>query len=420
MKRGTTLRLVAIGGLFAAALAYVASSVRDSLADAERGQQTSDAMPAFPLAIELLRADGSSNKVQLCKACCGTLEGVDCGVCGGGGEAQWSHSSPIPWEVFAQGEYVGPARTPHVPEYQLRVDDMIEVVYWFTYEANDDGYRFEIGDEVIIESLSDPNLNRGDLNQGRGLMIQPDGTITLPLLNQVPAKGRTIEELRAELEQRFEEFYKLPTITVTPLKTNARLEALRAAIDARFGTGGQLRRVQVTPEGTVQLPALPSTQAHGLTLAELERELEARYSYEVGRGVNVTVSLAARAPAFVYVIGEVATPGQFTLQEPTTAIGAISLAGGWNNGANLREIVVMRRTEDWRLIATKLDLRGALLGKKPCPSDEIWIRDSDVIIVPKSPILLIDDFINLVFTRGIYGVVPFQGMSVNFAKASTI
>ena len=120
------------------------------------------------------------------------------------------------------------------------------------------------------------------------------------------------------------------------------------------------------------------------------------------------------------MIGEVAAPGQYELRTPTTAIQALTLAGSWNNGANLREIVVLRRADDWRLMATKLDLRGALLGERPCPADEIWIRDSDIIIVPKSPILLLDDFINLVFTRGIYGVVPFQGISYNFSNLSRI
>jgi polysaccharide export outer membrane protein len=349
------------------------------------------------------------------------LLGIDCSTCvPGGGEPGWDASHPIPWEVFAQGEYVGPARTVHMPEYRLRVDDVLEFVYWFTYEASDESYRLQVGDEVIIESLMDASLNRGTLEQGRGLMVQPDGTITVRLLGQVPAAGRSVEDLRENLEKRYLEFYKVPSITVTPLKTNARLEALRSAIDARFGTGGQVRRVQITPEGTIQLPGLSSTQAHGLTLSEIEREIEERYIAEFGRGVNVTVSLYQRAPRFVYVLGEVTAPGQFQLQQPTTVIQALALAGDYNVGANLREVVVLRRTDDWRLMATRLDLRGALLGKRPCPADDVWVRDSDIIIVPKSPILLIDDFINLVFTRGVYGVIPFQGISIAFAKASTI
>ena len=126
------------------------------------------------------------------------------------------------------------------------------------------------------------------------------------------------------------------------------------------------------------------------------------------------------ADRFVYVVGEVKSPGRFTLEAPTTAMQAIALAGGWNNGGNLRQIVVFRRTEDWRLIATKLDLRGALLGERPCPADEVWLRDSDIVVVPKSSILRADDFIELVFTRGIYGVLPMQGISLTFSKFSTL
>ncbi len=58
------------------------------------------------------------------------------------------------------------------------------------------------------------------------------------------------------------------------------------------------------------------------------------------------------------------------------------------------------------MIATKLDLSAALLGKAACPAEEIWISDADLIIVPKSRILRTDNFIELVFTRGVYGVIP--------------
>ena len=103
-----------------------------------------------------------------------------------------------------------------------------------------------------------------------------------------------------------------------------------------------------------------------------------------------------------------------------TWMQSIALAEGWNVGGNLREIVVFRRGEDWRLMATKLDLRGALLSKRPCPADEIWLRDGDIVVVPKMPVLVIDEFIDLVFTRGIYGVVPFQGISIGMARLTTL
>ncbi len=95
------------------------------------------------------------------------------------------------------------------------------------------------------------------------------------------------------------------------------------------------------------------------------------------------------------------------------------MAGSWNVGANISQVVVFRRGDDWRLMATMINLEGALRGKRPAPPGEIWLSDSDVIIVPKGRILEADDFINLVFTRGLYGVVPLQ-MDLTFAKLGTI
>ena len=85
------------------------------------------------------------------------------------------------------------------------------------------------------------------------------------------------------------------------------------------------------------------------------------------------------------------------------------MAGSWTVGAHITHVVVFRRADNWRLIATMLDLRAALLGRSPCPAAEIWVSDADLIIVPKSKLLRTTNFIELVFTRGIYGVIPFNG-----------
>ena len=88
------------------------------------------------------------------------------------------------------------------------------------------------------------------------------------------------------------------------------------------------------------------------------------------------------------------------------------MAGSWNVGANLNQVVVFRRGDDWRLLATMLDIRGALYANTPCPADEIWLNDSDIVVVPKRKILVVDEFIELVFTRGIYSVLAFAKLSV--------
>jgi polysaccharide export outer membrane protein len=351
--------------------------------------------------------------VLLCQALGPVAPYNICGVDGGAANPRhcWESARTIAWQAYAQGEYVGHERLAHVCEYRIRVDDQLDFIYRLTREETPTPYKLNVGDEIRVESFTDPEINRD-------LILQPDGTVTLRLLGQVHATGRTVTQLRDALDDLYKKFYKVPAITVTPLKVNTKLEDLRASVDRRAGIGGQSQAVRVTPEGTVSLPAIGPVQAQGLTLAELQKEVFERYRQEI-EGIEAIPVLVQRAPRYVYVLGEVFRPGRFELTGPTTLLQAISLAGSWHVGANLRQIVVFRRGDDWRLMATMVNIDAALRGRQPIPPGELWIDDSDVVIVPKSPILQADDFINLVFTRGIYGVFPMTA-SLNFLTPGTL
>jgi polysaccharide export outer membrane protein len=359
---------------------------------------------SLPATSRLLHAATGLRRVQLCQslgpAAPYCIKGIDGAATDGCGEQDWGAMGNVPYQMYAQGEYVGRARIAHVPEYRLRVDDQLEFLYRLTREETATPYRLNVGDEVQIESFTDPELNSNRI-------IQPDGTITVRLLGQVKATGRTLPELREALYNGFLKYYKNPDITVAPLRVNTKLEDLRQAVDSRYSQGGQTRIVRVNPEGTIGLPVVGTFSVQGLTLEELEREVNERYNAEIF-GIEVIPVLYQRAPRYVFVVGEVKTPGRYTLEGPTTVTQAIAMSGSWNVGANLRQIVVFRRGDDWRLMATMLDVQGALYAKRPTPSDEIWLGDSDVVVVPKGPLLVADDFINLVFTRGIYAVFPFS------------
>jgi polysaccharide export outer membrane protein len=374
---------------------------------------TTDHRPLFPVhqplfdpAVQPCQALGPAAPHPIC--------GVDCVGCNNCGECGWDAMGPLPWQQYGQGEYVGHDRLPHVPEYRLRVDDEMNFVYRVTRNETTRPYELNVGDRILVESFTDPNLNTKEL------VIQPDGTITLRLLGQVKATRRTVTELRDELEEQFKKYYNVPAITVTPVQVNTKLEDLRATVDARFGFGGQSRAARIVPDGTVALPMIGSVMIQGLTLDEAAREINERYADQV-EGIEVTPVLVTRAPRYVFVLGEVRLPGRFTLEGPTTVMQSIALAGGWIHGGNLRQVVVFRRGDDWRLMATRLDIRGALYGHRPCPADEIWLSDADVVVVPKSPIRVLDDWINLVFTQGLYGVAPFNmNVSYNFGAFGTL
>ena len=57
-------------------------------------------------------------------------------------------------------------------------------------------------------------------------------------------------------------------------------------------------------------------------------------------------------------------------------------------------------------MATMRDLRGALYGRRPVPADDIWLNDSDIVVVTKTRLQHGDELLEQVFTRGLYGVVP--------------
>ncbi|MCI0492981.1 MAG: polysaccharide biosynthesis/export family protein [Planctomycetes bacterium] len=375
------------------------------------------------------------NDVRLCQALSPAspypIWGVDSAAGNGCGEVGWDSRGMIPWEQFAQGEYIGHARTPQVPEYRLREADVITVYYRRTREELSRPYELEVGDRIRVESLTagsgaaiKPEGNETVATAdsiSRELVIQPDGTITLPMLGQVRATRRTVPSLRDELEERYKEYFHVPSITVTPMVVNTKLEDLLNTVDSRAGVAGGLQiQVTVTPAGDIQLPGIGDVFVQSLTLAEAKQEIDARYGATIP-GVQVTLVLAKRAQRFIYVLGEVAQPGRFELQGPTTAMQGIALAGGWRIGSNLRQVVVFRRGPDWRLMATMLDLRGALYGRRPVPADDIWLSDSDIVLVTKSPIQQVDEVIEQVFTRGLYSVMPREALwNVGFVGESSL
>jgi len=324
----------------------------------------------------------------------------------GCGEPHWNAWAPIPWQAFGQGEYVGPARLPHVQEYRIRVDDLLEFVYRLKRDEVNRPYLLDVGDEIQIDSLIDEKLNRR-------VTVQPDGTVDLLLLGPVRVIRRTVEEIRDEINERYKKFYRITDLNVTRITTQVKANDFLQSVNNRFFTGGQGKQVRVTPEGTISLPSIGVVPAQGLTLDEIRREVQERY-LQVADGLEMTPILVTRAPRFVYVLGEVRNPGRYDMQQPTTVMMALSMAGGRVNGGNFREIVVFRRAEDWRLLATRIDLNGAINGTRPAPSDEIWLRDSDIVVVPRMPMRRADDLIELYFTRGLYSAFPIGfGYSLN-------
>ena len=341
-------------------------------------------------------------------ACQKCMMGVDCAD-GCGEEQRWRDIRRMNIDAYGPGGYAGPSRMAHLSEYRLRPGDNIEVFYLITRIQTSGMYRLTPGDSLLIESLADEQLNRGTLESG--LEIQPDGTIAVRLLGQVRAAGMTVDQLREFLNEEYKEYYNEPAIDVTPVRTNTLAEDIRAAVGGISGFNQQSIVVEVMPDGKIRLPGIGEVCVQGFTLNEMKREINLRYR-EIVVGLETEPVLAQQAPHFVHVVGQVGNPSRVQLDGPTTVLGALASAGGHLATANMRQVVVFRRAEDWRLVSTILDLQGAVFGKRPTPADEIWVRDGDVIIVPERPIVRFDNWVQQIFVNGIYGVIP-PGLNID-------
>lgn len=77
----------------------------------------------------------------------------------------------------------------------------------------DPTYRLGPEDLLHISVWRDESLTRE-------VVVRPDGMISFPLVGEVKAEGRSVDDLRAELVRRLGPFLPDPTLTVAVLKIN--------------------------------------------------------------------------------------------------------------------------------------------------------------------------------------------------------
>jgi polysaccharide biosynthesis/export protein len=351
-----------------------------------------------------------------CQPC---IRAVDCadGHC----QTQtWRDMHLYNFQPLGHGQFQGPIRVPTTKDYRLRRGDTVTFIVARSREVPlDHTYVLKVGDLLQVTSTADETLKMGDLVQGRGVEIQPDGLLHLDLIEPVSAAGLTIKQLKKTLEIAYKKFYNDPAINVLPIKTNTPIEDVLESVDNRQGfSGGRTLVSSVLEDGTIRMNKIGAICVQGLTLDEAQREINLRFR-EIAPGMEISPIRLDPADHFVFIYGQVARPDRYQLSGPTSVTQALAQAGGLNDRGNAREIVIFRRAEDWRYLSTRIDLKGMHLGKVPTPADDIWLSDSDLVVVPLTPISRFNIFVDQVFRQGIYGVLPFAqvGTGLNASGA---
>ena len=136
--------------------------------------------------------------------------------------------------------------------------------------------------------------------------------------------------------------------------------------------------VSVRPDGRITLPLLNDVAAAGLTPEQLREQLTTAAAKYV-EDPSITVAVKAINSRKVFITGNVAKSGSYPLSAPTTVMQLIAMAGGVQEFADSKNILVMR-TENGRQVAYPFNYKDVL--KRRNLRQNIELKPGDVVVVP--------------------------------------
>jgi len=237
-------------------------------------------------------------------------------------------------------------------------------------------YLLGPGDVIAIKIINFDNLS----TQAK---VQPDGRISLPLVGNVEAAGKTAEKLAEELTTKYSEFVVRPSVWVT-------ISEFRQDTVLILGLIGK-PGPSVIGQDTTIVTAIASAGGT-LEKADTANILVTRNNQET---IHVNLDAAATDPKQnikvvpgdiifvpeskdrVLVAGSVTNPGSYDLKPGMRVLDALSAAGGLTTEANAAGALLTSASGT----QARVNLDGLL--KKGEAAENVEIRAGDVLLVPR-------------------------------------
>jgi polysaccharide export outer membrane protein len=280
--------------------------------------------------------------------------------------------------------------------------------------APDGPYRLQPGDEIQVQVFDVTELNAT-------VRIPPDGMISLLLLEEIEASGRTVQQLRETITAGYAKQYKNPRVSVSirsydNLKVYVtgnvnRPGALQlvnglTAVQAVVQAGGVSEHAKVDEAVILRQKQDATPEVVKLQITQVLHNGQRDVVLQPGDVIYVP-----RSDYKVFVGGEVLRPGLVPMDTALTAIAAVFHAGGFTENASPKDGVLLRDNGKNMAQVIRVNFKDALEG-----SPDVVLQPYDIVYVPKSGIAKLNQVVEQYVRR----VLPFSvsaGFSYIFGSA---
>ncbi|MBQ0142627.1 MAG: SLBB domain-containing protein [Prevotellaceae bacterium] len=187
------------------------------------------------------------------------------------------------------------------------------------------------------------------------------------------------DKLKDEMQVFGRNIFNNPNLTFEPnmniaTPSNYRLGAGDNVIIDVWGASQETFEGEISPDGTVTIEGIGPIKLAGQSVSQANATLKQRMG-RFYRDSNIQLSLGSTRSIQVQVMGEVNTPGTYTLSALSSSFNALYMAGGISDIGTLRDIKVYR---NGRTIAD-IDVYDYILNGNI--KGDVRLQDNDIIVV---------------------------------------
>lgn len=254
--------------------------------------------------------------------------------------------------------------------------------------APSESYRIGPGDVLKITVYGHEDLSRLGV-------VAADGRMPFPLIGEVQTSGLSPTDLEARLRELLGKDYLVnPQVSVSvqeyrsqkvfvlgeaekpgtyPLTGRATLLDVLSQAGGPARTAGRQAVIVRFPKS--EGPVTPGTAGSTTLRANLKKLLDGDGSENIVLESGDTIYLPKQTSFFV--LGEVKKPGAFALEKETSALEAVTLAGGFTDRAAPTVAKVLRKRADGNQETLAINLGGS-----DSRAREFLLAEGDTILVP--------------------------------------